>query len=81
MAVSRQCNKCGSPIPEGRLKVIPDATLCAPCLESIGDIEIPVGLMIYNHKTAPTLFITTKQHLINTNRADRRGYKRAGKDA
>jgi phage/conjugal plasmid C-4 type zinc finger TraR family protein len=26
-----QCVECGGPIPEGRLKAIPDAERCVPC--------------------------------------------------
>lgn len=34
---AKQCIDCGEPIPEKRLKAVPDAVLCVPCLEARGD--------------------------------------------
>lgn len=73
------CGKCGEPLSEGRLKIVPNAKLCAPCLSSMGDVQEPVGIMIFSHKTAPEVFITTESHLSAIVRADRRGYKNAVK--
>lgn len=34
----RLCHACGKAIPLGRLKAVPSATLCVPCLISLGDV-------------------------------------------
>lgn len=73
------CSKCGEQLSQGRLKMVPNATMCAPCLSSAGDVSVPVGVMVFDHKTAPSIFITNEQHLQTIVRADRRGYKNAVK--
>lgn len=73
------CGKCGTALSEGRLKILPNATYCAPCVSSMGDVQEPVGIMIFSHKTAPEVFITSPNHLEAIVRADRRGYKQAVK--
>jgi len=34
----RSCVTCHTQISKGRLKVMPNATLCVPCLEAVGDV-------------------------------------------
>jgi hypothetical protein len=36
--VDRFCEECDQPIPEKRLRAVPAATLCVPCLEAQGDV-------------------------------------------
>jgi len=75
----RHCKYCSKEIPVGRIKAMPNAYACVPCMESEENGgERPVGIMIFSHKTAPTLFVTNKEQARNINRADRRGYKKQG---
>jgi hypothetical protein len=32
----RPCERCGQPIPEARLEVMPETRICKPCSETIG---------------------------------------------
>ena len=32
----RPCQRCGRPIPTGRLEVMPETRVCRPCSEAIG---------------------------------------------
>lgn len=34
----RSCGRCGQPIPQQRLTAHPNARLCVPCLEAMGDV-------------------------------------------
>jgi hypothetical protein len=36
--VDRLCEECDQPIPQKRLRAVPTATLCVPCLEAQGDV-------------------------------------------
>lgn len=36
----RLCQECEEPIPTARLKAMPSARLCVPCLEKAGDVPI-----------------------------------------
>lgn len=76
----RWCKHCGTEIPPGRLKIVPNADSCVSCLEKNGDVQTPVGYMHYYHKTAPALIITTKENLKDIVRGDRRGNKKAAKE-
>ena len=74
----RYCKFCGQEIPAGRLKILPNTTSCVPCVEKNGDVDTPVGIMIFSHKTAPEMVIVTKEQAEAMNRVDRRGYKKQG---
>lgn len=42
----RQCRVCGKPIPEARLKAIPETFVCVHCSEKIGgefELEVTVS--------------------------------------
>jgi hypothetical protein len=34
----RDCSECGTSIPENRLRAMPNAYQCVPCLEKMGDV-------------------------------------------
>ena len=74
----RNCKFCKQEIPPGRLKIVPDAIACVPCTEKNINEDIPVGIMIFDHKTAGTVHIVNKKTAELINRADRRGYKKHG---
>jgi hypothetical protein len=66
----RWCAGCGNPIPEGRLKIVPNAVKCVPCIEGAGDGEKSniVGYMVYSEDfhgdpSSGTLHITTEDNL------------------
>ncbi len=43
---SRNCRRCGTPIPPARLRVIPDTLVCVACSETIGgefELEVRMG--------------------------------------
>lgn len=42
--MERECEECGHPISEKRLKAVPDATLCVNCLEMLGDVPRYLGI-------------------------------------
>ena len=45
------CCKCGKPIPEERLAILPNTRVCVACSQ-----EKPrKGFMVFSHKTAPEL--------------------------
>jgi len=50
----KNCSKCLKPIPEGRLKALPNTQTCTNC----SDTEKVAGFMSWEHKTAPVLNIT-----------------------
>lgn len=46
MSSSRDCRRCGNPIPEARLEAIPDTLVCVKCSEKIGgefELEVKVS--------------------------------------
>lgn len=43
---SRDCRKCGEPIPAARLRILPETLVCVTCSEKIGgefELEVRVG--------------------------------------
>ena len=43
---SRDCRRCGTPIPPARLRTLPDTLVCVACSEKIGgefELEVWVG--------------------------------------
>lgn len=49
--MAKRICSCGTEIPEARLKALPDTETCVECSE----VKPIKGVMIYDHKTAPTL--------------------------
>jgi hypothetical protein len=47
----RSCFKCKTNIPAERLEVLPDTHTCVKC----SGVQKYVGVMSWEHKTAPTL--------------------------
>jgi len=47
------CEICGSKIPQERLDIIPETTVCVNCTTE----ERVEGLMVFQHKTAPSIVI------------------------
>jgi len=60
---------CGQTIEQDRLSVLPDTRLCSGCavrLASRGmDKSKPKGIMVYIHKTAPTLQVVSEEYFDN----------------
>jgi hypothetical protein len=40
--MSMNCRSCGKPLPPGRLRLLPGATLCAPCKLALEGDERPL---------------------------------------
>lgn len=64
----RFCKTCEKPIPEGRLKVVPNATQCVPCKEKTGDDPGLIGYYVYSEDfhgdpSSGTLHVTTQESL------------------
>jgi hypothetical protein len=69
------CANCGEPLSEARQAALPSETWCARCVEESGDVERTTGVMVWDHKTAPTLITG---HAAKTIRSyDRRGFHAA----
>jgi hypothetical protein len=49
----RDCHYCGHPIDPERLECLPKTKTCVKC----SDVRMPMALMDYGHKTAPSLVI------------------------
>jgi hypothetical protein len=47
----RTCIKCKNTIPAERLEVLPETHTCVNC----SGVQKYCGVMVYEHKTAPTL--------------------------
>jgi len=56
--------KCGEEISAARLIALPKATECVKCSK----VEIAVGLMVWDHKTAPYIEVNTKTAKDNAGR-------------
>lgn len=54
----RTCFRCKSPIPRGRLEVLPDTQTCVEC----SGVQKYVGAMVWDHKTAPRLAIVRPEN-------------------
>ena len=66
-ADSVRCSTCGGTIPAERLAVLPDTTTCVAC-----SAEQPiVGIMVFDHKTAPRLELIHPQNKEALRRAER----------
>jgi len=63
-----KCKSCGEPIPEGRLKALPNTMHCSECSqeEAVGCVDI-----VY-HKTGNTIQVMPKEQADSINRAARR---------
>ena len=73
----KKCEVCDVTINQARLEVVPDTTMCVKCKESN---ESPImGIMCYDHKTAPRLELVDVNTFKEINRLDRRGYKRVSR--
>lgn len=51
--MTRKCEVCGCEIPQERLDIIPETTVCVNCTAE----EKVEGLMVFTHKTAPSIVI------------------------
>lgn len=51
------CGNCGNEIPPARVAALPKETWCKDCVEKDGDVERITGVMIWEHKTAPELYM------------------------
>ena len=61
------CLECGTPIPEARMKAVPDTDYCVGCVDK--HTEPTIGRMIYNHKTAGEVIIARgKENIRRLNR-------------
>jgi len=49
------CSRCKNPIPQERLDVVPDATMCVSCLKKAGDVPTKKGRLVFDHKTGGQL--------------------------
>ncbi len=49
----RECECCGSPIPEERLEALPGTVTCVKCSR----VKPLIGFTCYDHKTAPGLVL------------------------
>lgn len=52
-----KCKNCNSPIPEGRLKILPNATTCVNCSSE----EKVAGITVVHHKTGHTVEVVKDQ--------------------
>lgn len=52
------CEICNQTISEKRLRIIPSATLCTTCAGQ-NDVPRVVGMMVWDHKTAPYIEVDT----------------------
>ena len=65
----RLCSTCKESIGEARLLALPRTTVCVKC-----STEKPLkGVMVYDHKTAPTLQVGTEEEVAEFKRLDRKG--------
>ena len=61
------CLECGTPIPEARMKAVPDTDYCVRCVDK--HTEPTIGRMIYNHKTAGEVILARgKENIRRLNR-------------
>jgi DksA/TraR C4-type zinc finger protein len=65
----RKCFVCHREIPETRLRALPDTTTCVGC-STVTPLQ---GVMTWEHKTAPTIVLGTKEELADLRRFQRRG--------
>src|SRR5262245_1472279 len=56
--MERTCETCGQPLLAERLKARPGATHCVKCKE-LNDEEKTIGVMLWDHKTAPRIELST----------------------
>jgi hypothetical protein len=62
----RKCSECGGNIPATRLRAVPTAVLCVPCLETAGDVP---RIQQFSERTKDGDVITTQfrsNHQIET---------------
>ena len=67
------CITCDEPLSEARLAAKPDAVQCTRCVEAEGDEPKLLGVMTWEHKTAPTIEIGTKFATAEAGRKHRYG--------
>lgn len=61
------CQACGKEIPNERLEALPNTTHCVKCSK----VKSPVGFMVFDHKTAPTLVLVDPEDMDALNMAER----------
>lgn len=61
----KNCDKCGTVIPNNRLLAIPNVKVCVRC----SDVKEYVGFMDWEHKTAPEIVLVKGDDLENLRRA------------
>jgi len=57
---AKYCTRCGAEIPPGRLKVLPDTSVCVKCSEEIGG-EFELKVTISGTAKAGSLKVTGQQ--------------------
>ncbi len=69
------CANCGNEIPLARQQALLGETWCRDCVEADGDVQRTTGVMVWDHKTAPTLVTGHAADVIRS--YDRRGFHAA----
>lgn len=49
--MQRECEECGEDIPEARLKLVPETTMCVECLTESGDVQKYKGIRESNSES------------------------------
>lgn len=73
---TKVCINCGAEISAARRSAIPSASRCIACSEA-NDVEKTIGILTWDHKTAPTLQLSTEvgfQAIRTMQRYSRKGY-------